>query len=98
MQVLRRLEQELLAFKLDTETKLTEEARKLSGVIVDQRKIGESVDLAAADQQGSTRPWLAAAPPTRQQPPHRSLLSSEACPFAQGRPEHPRGEPVPLGC
>merc|ERR1740139_60951 len=48
-EVLRRLEQELLAFKLDTETKLTEEARKLSGVIVDQRKIGESVDLAAAD-------------------------------------------------
>jgi len=48
-QVLRRLEQELLAFKLDTETKLTEEARKLSGVIVDQRKIGENVDLAAAD-------------------------------------------------
>ena len=48
-EVLRRLEQELLAFKLDTETKLTEEARKLSGVIVDQRKIGENVDLAAAD-------------------------------------------------
>lgn len=96
-EVLRRLEQELLAFKLDTETKLTEEASytnpdpdshphphqhphphpntetklsgvmsspftcgcslcrtrlqagKLSGVIVDQRKIGESVDLAAAD-------------------------------------------------
>ena len=45
----RALEQELLAFKLDTETKLTEEARKLSGVIVDQRKIGENVDLAAAD-------------------------------------------------
>ena len=34
MQVLRRLEQELLAFKLETETKLTEEGRKLSGVIV----------------------------------------------------------------
>ena len=48
-EVLRRLEQELLAFKLDTETKLTEEARKLSGVVVDQRKIGEGVELAAAD-------------------------------------------------
>ena len=29
-EVLRRLEQELLAFKLDTETKLTEEARHTS--------------------------------------------------------------------
>ena len=47
-EVLRRLEQELLAFKLDTETKLTEEARKLSGVVVDQRarRGGQHADQA----------------------------------------------------
>ena len=48
-EVLRRLEQELLSFKLETETKMTEEGRRLSGLVVEQKRIGESVELATAD-------------------------------------------------
>ena len=47
-QVLRRLEQELLAFKLETETKLTEEARRLSGLVVEQKRIGGRGTVKAA--------------------------------------------------
>jgi len=46
--VLRRLEQELLAFKLETETKLTEEARRLSGLVVEQKRIGGRGTVKAA--------------------------------------------------
>uniref|UniRef100_A0A7S4BRV8 Uncharacterized protein n=1 Tax=Chrysotila carterae TaxID=13221 RepID=A0A7S4BRV8_CHRCT len=49
-EILRRLEQELLAFKLDAETRLVSESRRVSDLVEARQRDAEAVEVATAEE------------------------------------------------